>query len=57
MLERWALRFQQTVGAKYLIVKTLNSLGANQNYHSNKTKDSLNWGQLIIYGEKMPAEF
>ena len=35
VLERWAIRFQQTVAAKHLIIKTLTSHKATESHSSN----------------------
>ena len=35
VLERWAIRFQQTVAAKHLIIKTLTSHKATESHNSN----------------------
>ena len=35
VLERWAIRFQQTVAAKHLIIKTLTSHKATESSSSN----------------------
>ena len=58
VLERWAIRFAQTVATKYIIIKTFDRLPNEKAVKCQEGfKSGIIHGQFILYGEKLPAEF
>lgn len=54
VLERWAVQLQQTVAAKYLVVKTFDKL-QEKSAADDYTQKGLAHGQFLLYGEPLDS--